>query len=82
MTKMYITKEDLINQLDIARDKLFRDNTVSPGPFAYIAVIILVTGTILLSIPIILFWLLVILLYIPGYVFDSIFVNYFYKGKK
>ena len=82
MRKIYITKEDLLNELETARDKLFKDKSKPAGPFAYIAVVLLVVIALLFIIPMILSWLLVIILYIPGYIIDSIIVSYFYKRKK
>lgn len=82
MRKIYITKEDLVNEIEAMPNRLFKNKNKPAGPFAYIAVSLLLLVTLMCAIPMMVSWLLILILYIPGYAIDSIIVNYFIKGKK
>ena len=62
MSKLYITKKDLAEHL--SRIVKQQDST-QLGPIAKILAIFLVVVTMILLIPIVLFWAIVFILYIP-----------------
>lgn len=78
MRKIYITKEDLVNELENLKVDLAKKPT---GPFAYLVVLIGVIGSLLLFIPIIVFWLMLIVIYIPGFILDNFIIKLLHKGK-
>lgn len=78
MRKIYITKEDLINEIDIVKNRL---GNKPVGPIAYLIVLIGVVVSMILLIPIIVLWLILIILYIPGFLLDSLILKFLHKGK-
>lgn len=78
MRKIYITKEDLLNDLENVKIQLDKK---SVGPFAYLVVFVGVILSLLMFIPIIALWLLLLVLYIPGFLLDNIILKLLYKGK-
>lgn len=65
---MYITKENLIKELDNLNSKIAKQPV---RPLAYLIVLIGVILTIFLIMPIIFLWLLLIILYIPGFLIEN-----------
>lgn len=78
MRKIYITKEDLINEIETVKDRL---DSKPVGPIAYLIVLIGVVFSLILLIPIVLLWLILIIMYIPGFLLDNLILKFLYKGK-
>lgn len=73
---MYITKENLIKELREINSKL---NKKPVRPVAFTLVFIGFILTLFLLIPIILVWVLLITLYVPGFLLDNFML--YIKGK-
>lgn len=80
MSKIHITKEQLINELNIIQDRVIKKQVIAPMGF-----LVLITGfilTLLLAIPIVIAWLFLILLYIPLYFIDLLIARLVTRRKK
>jgi hypothetical protein len=80
MSKIHITKEQLINELNMLQDSVTKKQIVAPMGF-----LVLITGfmlTLLLAIPIVIAWLFLILLYIPLYFIDLFIARLVTRRKK
>ena len=82
MRKIYITKEDLINELETISSKIGNKTEKNIGVFAYLVAFIAIVGTLFLLIPIVVLWLLLLVIYIPGFFLDSLILKIFAKRKQ
>ena len=77
MDKFYIEKEELLELLAADTKKLVK----ASGPIAYVIACIGIFLTLLLLVPIVVLWLLLIIIYVPGYFIDTFILKY-KKGNK